>query len=43
MDLNIYMNKDARPRAAVVVAVLTAKRDSMGEVRMYNGLFVYNN
>ena len=30
-------------RVTVVVAVLTANKDSMGEMRKYNGLLVYNN
>ena len=37
------VTKETRPRVAVGVAVLTANKDSMGEMRKYNGLLVYNN
>ena len=32
------VDKDAQPRVAIVVAVLTAEKDSLGEMRTYNGL-----
>ena len=35
--------KEPRPRVAVVVAVLTANKDSIGERRKYHGLLVYHN
>ena len=36
------MIKETRPRAAVVVAVLTANTDYMGRVGKYTGLLVYH-
>ena len=34
--------KESQPRMAVMVAVLTANKDCMGEMEKYNGLLVYH-
>ena len=35
--------KEPRPRITMVIALLSANKDSLGGVRKYHGLLIYNN